>query len=158
MRIGVLRTGAVGVVRVYRASRRYAPPHRALGVVAASGFLYCYLIRRGRSWSDNERNAARHFAWQVYLGLRLGYAGAAAVGNAHEAGSPTPADSVRDTANNAAARDWFRGHEEEVRRETGRIVGPVDLSRLVTRGRDLYREGRMYARGTAEHPHEGFDG
>lgn len=153
-----LGAALAGVIRVYRTSRWYVPPHQALCVVGASGFLYLLLIWRGRGWSDNERNAARHLAWQVYLCLRLGYAGATTLGNAHEAGSPTPADSVRDAANNGAARDWFRVHEDEIRRDVGRLVGPIDLSRLVGHGRRLYREGGMFARGTAERPRKGFHG
>lgn len=151
-------SGLPGIIRVYRTSRWYAPVHRALGVVAASAFLYAYVGWRSRRLSDNEANAARHFAWQVYLCARLGYAGGTTLGNAHEAGSIAPADSARDSANNGVARDWYRVHEEQVREQTGRIIGPVDLARLVDRGLGLYREGRMFARGTAERPRKGFHG
>ncbi len=153
-------SGLPGITRVYRTSRWYVPVHRALGVVAASGFLYVYVAWLGgvRRLSDNEVNAARHFAWQVYLSARLGYAGATTLGDAHETGSVAPADSARDSANNGMARDWYRVHEEQVREETGRLIGPVDLARLVTRGLGLYREGRMFARGTAERARKGFHG
>jgi RHS repeat-associated protein len=81
-----------------------------------------HYINTKRKWKRvdrDQKNAIRHFIWQVSLARLISFEAAKGLGDAHEAGETClePAsgcDTVADQYNNALARNWARSHKKQV--------------------------------------------
>ncbi len=95
--------------------------------------------------NDNQRNAARHFAWVVVLYSATGNGEATRkMLRAHEAGSKS-VDSERDRKNNRFSLNYFEHHWESIYEHFGDDgIGEDDVKWLLKRALRLYRKGKMF--------------
>jgi RHS repeat-associated protein len=128
---------------MYRACRNYASVGTCTYVMAYLGVINSMTADMG--WKDDASNAARHFAFMVWVCYKVSCAAAKAMGDAHERGAPDKADSRRDQANNAYSRGWYGRHSKFAASFFGLLVDNSDFWDLLWHGRSLWRRAYLYS-------------
>ncbi|MBN6055270.1 hypothetical protein JYK22_25260 [Nonomuraea sp. RK-328] len=144
-------------------------------IAQISASLSVYLDNiKVRRWREGEKNAVRHFIWQVSIAHLVGQRAAVEFGDAHEAGewakkqskddarrgpcyNNPKCDTTADVHNNSVARLWAKQHaaqlntwekDSRVRTMTGGIPVPNYVrwfDHLLPHARYLFTRGELHA-------------